>query len=345
MVGGLIRLGFYQDHRATLALVEALFLRKQLHQEGAELFAQLQYVLLDKSIQFHSQHHHIVTPKLRHQRLVVELQNEQLLDEEEGWEERATPELASEHGSPTRALVPTPSVVQTTQAPLQLSTARHSSLFTAPSRAFVFQEESLVLANGQPNINAYYTSEHVHQLLVKKLEGGANFHLLAPLDYHQAPSETNLQTHLLNFLGNNHIDDNVHLIVPICINQHWVGVKLFVHEGHVSIAYYDSLRNSTCRNLVIEATRQAVQDIYQPSQLIVEDKTHYFQDDNSSCGAYLVENIATHVLNRIPKRYSTPALREKHIEILGLQPQVSMVGKRTRDEEEQQQDNARKRGG
>lgn len=336
MVDALIKLGFYQDHRATLALVEALFLRKQLHQTDAETLTQLQYLLLDKAILFHSQHHHIVTPKLSQQRIALESQSEQLLldEEEEREEQAASNSVAEQSGS-----VPAPAI----QVPSHPISVSHSSLFTAPARAAVFQEESLVLPNGQPNRHAYYTSEHVHQLIQKKLNGRASFHLLAPLDYHQAPSETNLQNHLLNFLGHNHVDDNIHLIVPICINQHWVAVKLLAQQGNVSIAYYDSLENSSCRNIVMEATKKAVRDIYQPSQLIHEDKTYYFQDDASSCGAYLVENIAKHVLNPIPKRHATLDLREKHIEMLGLQIQQARTNKRGAEEEEQQDNRQKKR--
>ncbi|MFZ4077499.1 MAG: Ulp1 family isopeptidase, partial [Legionellaceae bacterium] len=317
MVDALIRLGFYQDHRATLALVEALFLRKQVQQDDVEVLTQLQYALLDRSIQFHAQYHRIATQRLKQQRLVVETRAEQLLDEDEGAEEQAISSPVVEQ----RRIEPT----------------------TRKTTTAGFREESLVLANGEPNGDAYYTSEHVHHLLAKKLQSRDDCHLLAPLDYHQAPSESNLENYLLEFLGNNQTEDKSHLIVPICIHQHWVAVKIFVEQSKISIAYYDSLKGSACKHLVMEATKKAVQAIYRPSAWVVEDKTCYFQDDGTSCGAYLVENIAKDVLGHIPKRLVTPTLRARHIDILGLNPQAPLLGRRTREEEEEPVDNRQKR--
>lgn len=167
LVNALIRLGFYQDHRAILALVEALFLRKHLHQTDTETLTSLQYVLLDKSIQFHSQHHHLVTSKLRELYRAITMQNEQLLGEDAEQQAQATPSRAPEYSSNTSALAPTPSRVYIPPAPSHSIATASSFLFGASSRTAAFQEESLVLPNGQPNMLAYYTSEHVHQLLEK----------------------------------------------------------------------------------------------------------------------------------------------------------------------------------
>ncbi len=324
MINELIKLGFYQDHRATLALLEALFLRKQSQPTESEALLPLQYLLLDKAIEFHSEHHRIVTPKLIQQLDVIREQREQFFGEQEAPEEPAIPSPIAEQPCTRNQ------VLLVTQEPEQLMPASSSS------SAAAFQEEPLVLPNGEPNQKAYYTAEHVNRLLEKKLNDKANFYLLAPLDYHQAPSEINFLRHFLDFLGNHKVRDNIHLIVPICIHQHWVAIKIFIEQGHANIAYYDSLRHSIYSNIVIKIAQNAVQEIYQPTHLMIEDKTYYYQDDPFSCGAYLIENIAKHILKKhIAKKIYTPVLRQVHIELLGLQPQSQQIisGKRTRANE------------
>ncbi|RUR10433.1 Ulp1 family isopeptidase [Legionella sp. km772] len=344
MIKALLGLGFYQDHRACLMLVEALFLRKQGAASEVEALTQLQYLLLDKAIAHHSPHHHQVTPKLRQQRAAIEGQNERLLSEELR-EEFALPTPVAAPISTTSAQ---PSMMPrtTSQAEIQPSsqslTRSPSSFFAETYRSAGFREESLVLANGEPNRQAYYSAEQVHSLLANKLGRKNNVHLLAAWSYCKAPSERTFKAHVLNFLGNHEPNNPAHLIVPICINSHWVGVKLCILGDEVSINYYDSVKNSAAKDRVLHLIKEAVHAIYADYQVSLADKTYYFQDDSASCGAYLVENIAKDVLGTIGKKYSTQTLRQKHIEILGLQAAQSPSGKRLREEEMPPQ-NIRKR--
>lgn len=63
----------------------------------------------------------------------------------------------------------------------------------------------------------------------------------------------------------------------------------------------------------MHAATAAIGNIYPGTGIHHEDKSYFQQDDTSSCGVYLIENIFKDLSNRIAIRKSTAAWRSEHI--------------------------------
>jgi hypothetical protein len=314
MVTKLMDLGFYQDHQAILSLVDALFLRKTQHADESKAIRESQETLLTKAIAFHQKRgHHVVVPRLKSCLHNVQRNQETLLAMDDEVED----------------------VLESSNAPVVSSL----SLFNAASRkrtredAEVYVENSLMrLVNGQAEVNmsAYYGAETVDSLLKLKL-GSAEYPdvgVVGAVDYSPNNAEQVFREALLNYMT--HHDESKttrRFLLPIRINMHWVGVTISTQQVHeVRIAYHDSLESSPHQQqikLVMEAVvGELFSAAYDPSansakRMVWQEVSHYKQDDGSSCGVYLVENMVKHACGCIGRRQGlTLEWRQEHLDLL-----------------------------
>lgn len=283
MVNELIGLGFYRDHRANLNLIESLYIRKLSHPETSNLLTPLQNMLLQRSIEFHQKHHPRVCDKL--QKTNIDM-------------------LFSDEGD---NIVYTAPVVDT---PPPAISEEH--LFFSPQ----IQHDGLQRPDGTPNMQAYYTSAHVNQLLETILKNKLDIRILAALDFHQAPADNTLRQQLLEYIGEPHIPEPHHFIIPICIHQHWVAIRVQVKATEIEVTYYDSLPGQALRERIIGPAQAALNDIYN-RPMVTRETRQYQQEDNYSCGAYLIENIRLDIMEGIlNKNTNAKNLRLKHLDTL-----------------------------
>lgn len=298
MVSSLIHLGFYQDHRAVIRIIEALFIRKTSHPQSIEDITNLQKKLLDKAIQFHEQHHKHVTEKLTDFAASQQLRN--CLD-------NITKDNAE-------VLLGAPSF-DNHDAPKQAAFSNHMQTFV---------EEPLMLVDKRPNMLAYYSAETVFALLSLKLASTSkDIKILAPLDYHQVPDGAIIRNQLLEYLAEEHegIQKDTIFCFPICISNHWVCINLELneHPGKLKLTYFDSSNTPTYENIVMQAAVAAFKEVYQTHDIHTVNATYYHQEDGFSCGAYMIENMIKHVFNAIPRRnVNAESLRMQHLDLLEL---------------------------
>lgn len=319
MVSELLNLGFYQDHRAILNLVEALFIRKQ-NSKNPELMTQMQKELLHRAIVFHQQHHHRVTPRLIQSLNCIDEGDERLFNNDEAIDEESMDEISisipiNEDAS-TQALT---REVQT-RIPSHESLAPFS-IFSSSSSSIQprFKEDALQNKDGSANMRAWYSTEQLQTILSIRLKSisAVSSILLSGLDFNQEPNKNQITNQLLDFFAEYASPDSTWLILPICIHAHWVGISIYLHDDAVQLTYYDSLNDkSTYKNLVLPAAAAALGDIFEGKTLRIQDKSYYQQDDGASCGVYLIENIYKHLADVIPKKLTTEAWRERHIQVL-----------------------------
>ena len=227
MVSDLCKLGFYQDHRATLALIDALQVRKLLSQEESVSLVTLQHQLLDKAITYHGQHHRHVTAILLMHLNSLANQQQQLLD--------LTEMIDDLRGSPLPSTTP-------------LIEAAPPSPTETVCRAVAFEEEPLMDSDETPNKTAYYSSETINKLLRLKLNlmfpEEDNVALFAPLDYNELPNGDVIKTRLFEYLGNLEGAPSTNMLFPININNHWVGLRIALSRDCGGCS-----ESSSCRGL------------------------------------------------------------------------------------------------
>lgn len=333
MIREFINLGFYQDHRAILSLVEALFLRKQNSRHPTELI-QMQKILLKRAIDFHQQHHHRITPKLTDALYRIEENNEQLFPEDET-EDACTPLISTKNSLlPQNLRAQEPKISRITQ-----ELPGSFSIFSRPSSMVLtkFREDPLRNSDGSVNMNAKYSTEQLQKILNFRLLNLKNlqFILLAAIDFHQEPTIPLIQNQLLEFFAENKFSEYSWIILPICIHEHWVGISIYVKNEAVILTYYDSLESSPYKDLVISTSTLALTEIFNPKLIESQYKSHYKQNDDTSCGVYLIENIYNHLSGAIPKRLNIETWREKHLELIELNKNTNRLKKRKHDEPHQ----------
>ncbi len=301
MISDLIVLGFYRDHRATLSLIDGLQLRRLSHSDESLLLHTRQEELMHEAIRHHEQHHPHVTETLMGYRTSLSTHPEEMAAFTEIRNELLEAQVSLAPVSEIAPVVREPAVVR--QAP-------------------VFVEQSLMQANEEANMNACYSAETVQKLLSLKLDymgGERDIALFAPLDYAEVPEGGVILTRLLEHLGNQEEVASTEMLLPICISNDWVGLRLIVNEAEsaVECTYYDSLSSEPYKDVVGSAAVNAVKEVYAGFSVSFRVHSRYKQQDGSSCGAYLIENMM-HDLRPsvISKKCDAELFRNAHLRFL-----------------------------
>jgi Ulp1 family protease len=164
----------------------------------------------------------------------------------------------------------------------------------------------------------------------------SHIQILAGLDFQQAHADEALRVPLLQYISEQHMPGPHHFVIPICVCSHWVGIRVEVQESQINITYYDSLAGKPYQQKVLDSAVEVIKQIYARSEIEIITRVPggYEQQDGSSCGAYLIENIRIDVFQKIRKRdVSAEDLRAKHVKMLqnvDSEPDETQANKRTR---------------
>ncbi|EHL32802.1 DEAD/DEAH box helicase [Legionella drancourtii] len=120
---------------------------------------------------------------------------------------------------------------------------------------------------------------------------------------------------------NSAVEQNI--IIPIAYNAHWVGIRLQLKIGLApQITYYNSIKGYESDTELMSQILNEVNQVFDGHAVPV---MHYFakcleQNDGTSCGAFLIENIYSD-LKQGNWRLSTAniltkAIRERHLKLL-----------------------------
>jgi hypothetical protein len=280
-------LGFYRDHRAVLYIVDALDLRKLFHlEESATLFKEQEF-LMSKAIEYHSQHHRHVSGVLKEAHSSLGVQARKIEDNAEASECRVVLESSSMD------------IVPNTERGIQ-----------------PFVEESLMASqDGSPNMKAYYSSETIQVLLrIRLTRRHSDFVLLGGVNVQNdevGELLSNLDEHLKSEQA---VGDDFKVIFPIRVQrggiEHWVGLKI-ERRGHaLSLVYYDSLSQEN--DVLPLRLKSAFEECFSGCRVELSRSNTYKQEDGTSCGAYLVENIMRDLGDAL-KKGSAEAFRAFHL--------------------------------
>lgn len=190
-----------------------------------------------------------------------------------------------------------------------------------------FQHHSLMNSHGEPNLSEFYVELDVQHLLTTRLASNQMTGVMAALD----PSFSVFNELMQLAIKNNIAYQN--LIIPMHIGQHWVGIAICnIQHNKPLVIFYDSLpyheRAEQFKHLLIPIIQSVLKKSIE--WLVKEDIL--IQEDASSCGAYLIENIARDFLgleeylpscNLTIRQFHLTLLLEHHPEIYTQQYELA----------------------
>ena len=300
----LLALGLYRDHRALLSLVDALTLRLFEHQDmpagDSHLIVKLRNDLLTRCLEFHmTSHHRRVVPRIEAVMSKLASGAASLLEEDDF---EILPARTAE-------LVPAVSFRERGDAAaMQDVTTPQPATSVAHSRVTLFaarRPEAARRAHLPINVGYEYTAEDIEAILRARLQPYLPPHrhdLVLLAAAHMAADAHGNRVHdvLGNYLQHVAIDllYGKRIMMPINQGAHWVGILLEVdHERRVVVTCFNSARNPIADEALLQDIRQSLSDMITHgahvfSHVSVRTCTRSMQqDDATSCGAFLIENV------------------------------------------------------
>ena len=313
LITGFCELELYRDHKALLNLVDALVIRKLENKEERALIQELQRCFIERALAFHEiTHHHRVVHSLK--AALVHVSHALLLDEDEEEELMASASFLT--SGP--ALVPEGRGLQ----------ARLCSSEPPPTSALIRRNSFFLAANtgegrrDRINVDYQYTSDDIQAILPALLP--STITVLASTDMSAGASGNRvgdvLSSYLASRMRHGLSNHEHHLVMPILINNHWVGIRLLLKRGESSvITYYNSLQqltDSETMRVLQQEVNQVVSLPFAPA-IITPYRACLQQTDGVSCRPYLIENICRD--NRAvdaAQDFTTLAIRARHLQTL-----------------------------
>lgn len=302
----LISLEFYRDSKALFSLVDALKLRALAHAEEQETILDLQIKLLDRANAFHqdTNHHNVVAYIQTTKTLLLRQQAEQ-----------------------TKQTQPTPPQTSI-QNTVQQSTVQQPDSMLVRQSIFTPPRQQLVVNN-----RYFYQTDDLNRILKLRLHTSATpgLIILTAANMNENTQGNRVINVLSQYLTGNYgrmavnaLEQNI--IIPIVYNNHWVGIRIQLKHGETpKITYYNSVKGNTYDddlmvNILMEVNKALVQhSIWKNPSIRLHDKC-MAQNDGSSCGAFLIENIYCDLENATWQIQGSQSLadafRRRHLRLL-----------------------------
>lgn len=175
-----------------------------------------------------------------------------------------------------------------------------------------FAAHHLMNSNGEPNLSAFYVENDVQTLLSTRLTSNPTIHVLAALD----PNFLSFKELVELAIKNNMNYETI--VIPIHNGHHWVGISIQkTAQAKPLVTFYDSIPDAQRATAYQELLTPIIENTLGKTISWKIKENMLVQEDGTSCGAYLIENLASDFLSEDePPPANNLAIRQFHLALL-----------------------------
>ena len=304
----------HRDHQALLRVIDALVIRYEQNLNEQSSIFKLQTKLIQAAIDFHQNHKHVL-PRLTSVKKNLDKRTLTLLGEEEREED--------DYHQPIEHIerpVESVRVLNTLALPTRVQSSNGARIQQRLSQG----RTALVV-----NRNYEYESDDIQAILTIRMRDYPNVHILAAAMMNEAMPVNSVASIILGMKNNNEIGylTATGLVVPVDVGGHWIGLCLTMEKGVItSIFYLNSLENLDIDHKRVEDIKRELlaSGLINKNVVVRIQGKSMQQEDGTSCGALLIENIYCHFKdrwwykdnNRNATEGITHRIRKLHLDLL-----------------------------
>ena len=342
MIESFISRGLYVDHQVLMKLVDAFAIRlilqmRTLSYDDKQVIFSCQNTLIKRGLTHHRDaHHRRVVPRL--EAMLRRVASRQVIFADDDADIVASP-FPVESSPPQRPasvlaqVASRPHSIASTGRAAESRPSQARSAAIAPSSVAshsLFAQRARASASTSVNVAYCYEAEDIQAILGARMREQADV-VISSVANMATEAEGHRVVNVLGaYLAENHWEGmlNKRLIIPINLNNRWVGITLTMDERkHLVVKYYDSYRDgSGFRDALILDIKTSLRKLYVLEQAFASVTLEICdrclkQMDTTSCGVYLIENLYSGIRQmwwsgEINPSHWTKALRQKHLDLL-----------------------------